>query len=331
MITIRVVYPRGENQIVLRTDLDWNRDLLPVSEGSDRMVEFVVDTNRTHFYFKPMLRRDGDLHWARGNNYLAIVGAQQVRTVHPHFFDSHEGTVCEKIDIVARESETSHPIRIFLPPGYRENTLKHYPVLYMHDGQNLFFQEEAFAGEHWRVNETIRILDSMNIIRKAIVVGVYPVDRIPEYTRPGYEAYGRYIVEDLKPVIDLAFRTMPDAANTAVMGSSLGGVVSFFLAWQWPEVFGMAACMSSTFGFRDDLMERVTNESRREVKFYLDSGWPEDNYEVTRTMRDLLISRGYESGSDLLYFAFPNALHNERYWALRSHIPFQFFFGKEPR
>ena len=111
------------------------------------------------------------------------------------------------------------------------------------------------------------------------------------------------------------------------MGSSLGGVVSFYLGWQWPDVFGNAACMSSTFTYNDDLMERVAGEAKRDVRFYLDSGWPRDNYEVTRGMRDLLVRRGYRFGEDLLYFAFPNALHNERSWAVRSHIPFQFFFG----
>jgi len=64
------------------------------------------------------------------------------------------------------------------------------------------------------------------------------------------------------------------------------------------------------------------------LRIYLDSGWPEDNYEVTRDMRALLLSRGYREGLELLYFAFPGAHHDEKAWALRSHIPFQFFFAK---
>jgi hypothetical protein len=75
---------------------------------------------------------------------------------------------------------------------------------------------------------------------------------------------------------------------------------------------------------------RIDAEPKRNIQIYLDSGWPEDNYEVTRSMRDLLLERGYEFGKDLLYFAFPEALHSETYWATRSHIPFQFFFGNMP-
>jgi predicted alpha/beta superfamily hydrolase len=114
------------------------------------------------------------------------------------------------------------------------------------------------------------------------------------------------------------------------MGSSLGGVVSFYLGWQWPEVFGKVACLSSTFTFRDDLIERVAAEPRKEIKIYLDSGWPRDNYEATRCMRDRLFWKGYRPGSDLLYLAFPEAKHDESAWAARSPIPFQFLFGNQP-
>jgi enterochelin esterase-like enzyme len=121
------------------------------------------------------------------------------------------------------------------------------------------------------------------------------------------------------------------------MGSSLGGVVSFYLAWQWPGTFGQAACLSSTFGGHlpdgslvDDLFSRVRGEEKRAVRFYLDSGWPDDNYENTQTMRDLLAQKGYEPGKELGYFAFPGAEHDEAHWSTRSHIPFQFFFGEVP-
>jgi predicted alpha/beta superfamily hydrolase len=224
----------------------------------------------------------------------------------------------------------AHKVRVYQPPGYDENTLKRYPVLYMHDGTNLFFPEESFLGETWQVDETMDTLDAMNVIDKCIVVGVYAGDRMNEYTKPGYEGYGRFLVESLKPFIDGGFRTLGGPDNTAVMGSSLGGVVSFYLGWQWPQVFGMAACLSSTFGYRDDFFQRVRSEPKRDVRFYLDSGWPEDNYEPTQGMRDLLASRGYRSGEDLLYYAFPQAEHSERFWASRLHIPFQFFFGKTP-
>jgi enterochelin esterase-like enzyme len=159
-----------------------------------------------------------------------------------------------------------------------------------------------------------------------------------EYTESGYSDYGHFVVNALKPFIDQGFRTLGDAASTVVMGSSLGGVVSFYLAWQYPQTFGGAACLSSTFGGQlpdgrpvDDLFARVRSEDRRAVRFYLDSGWPDDNYEPTLSMRDLLAQRGYEPGRDLCYYAFPGAQHDERSWATRCHLPFQFFFDKTPR
>ena len=137
-------------------------------------------------------------------------------------------------------------------------------------------------------------------------------------------------MEKLKPLIDAKYRTLSGLADTAVMGSSLGGVVSFYLGWQWPDVFGKVACLSSTFTFRDNLLERVRSEARRNIHIYLDSGWPGDNYEATRSMRDRLIRKGYRPGSELFYLAFPDAKHDENAWAVRSPIPFQFLFGELP-
>jgi pimeloyl-ACP methyl ester carboxylesterase len=124
---------------------------------------------------------------------------------------------------------------------------------------------------------------------------------------PGYEDYGRFLVERLKPLIDTKYRTFTGPMNTAVMGSSLGGVVSFYLGWQWPSVFGKMACLSSTFTYRDNLLDRVSSEPKRSIRIYLDSGWPGDNYEPTRSMRDRLIWKGYRPGSELFYLAFPEA------------------------
>ena len=103
--------------------------------------------------------------------------------------------------------------------------------------------------------------------------------------------------------------------------------MSFFLVWQWTDVFGSGACLSSTFGYRDDLFERVLLEPKRDGRFYLDSGWPGDNYEVTLSMAMALVSRGWIYGRDLLQFAFPLAEHDEKAWGLRLHLPLQLFSG----
>ncbi|PYL99023.1 MAG: esterase, partial [Verrucomicrobia bacterium] len=171
----------------------------------------------------------------------------------------------------ASPSGGEHRFRVFLPPGYHENTLKRYPVLYMHDGHNLFFKEEAFAGNTWRTDEVLNMLDKMNAIEEAIVVGIFPSDRMTDYIMPGYENHGRFLVEMLKPLIEGKYRTLNGPVNTAAMGSSLGGVVSFYLDWQWREVFGKVARLSSTFTYRDDLLQRVSKEPKRRIHIYLDS------------------------------------------------------------
>jgi len=329
-ITIRVFYPLDRGRIALRTDRDWEADREPddVSEDGTCFTFVVPAEERSWIYFKPILVDGDDVFWSQGNNYLALTSSERDREVYPHFFESLGSGIFDRLDAPSAAHPDHHFVTIHHPPGYTENTLRHYPVLYMQDGQNLFFPEEAFAGQPWRIDEVFRVLDSMNIMRRTLIVGIYPNSREDEYTKPGYEAYGHYVVDVLKPFIDSQYRTLQGPDNTAVMGSSLGGVVSFYLAWEYPGVFGKAACMSSTFTFRDDLMERVASEERRPTKIYLDSGWPGDNFEVTRGMRDLLLRRGWSAGSDLLYFAFPNAIHNEKSWAMRSHIPFQFFFGR---
>lgn len=330
---IQVFYPPTSGRIILRTELDWDRDVEASYVSDDRTIhEFVIETREHYFYFKPCLvGEDGVVTWAKGGNYLATTREHEIRRLYPIFFAKHHGSISDIVHAPGSHGRAAHAIRVYFPPGYDENTLKRYPVLYMHDGSNLFFPEEAFGGSEWRVDENVEQLDSMNLIDKVIVVGIYARDRMNQYTKPGYEDYGRFMVEDLKPMLDARLRTLADPANTAVMGSSLGGVVSFFLGWHYPEVFGKAACLSSTFGYRDDLFERVASEPRRDVRFYIDSGWPEDNYENTTAMRDQLLASGYQFGRDVLYFAFPGALHNEGSWATRSHIPFQFFFGKVPR
>jgi predicted alpha/beta superfamily hydrolase len=153
-------------------------------------------------------------------------------------------------------------------------------------------------------------------------------DRMVEYTQPGYEAYARAVVDELKPRVDRELLTLTAADETGVMGSSLGGVAAFYMAWQYPHVFGFAGCLSSTFAHADDLIERVLTEERRDVRFYLDSGWPGDNYEVTLAVAMALVARGAVLGKDVVHLSYPLAGHDEAAWASRLHIPVQFFTGK---
>ena len=182
-----VTYPLSAGQrLVLRTAADWERDVLP-AQTTPTQAFFEVEFPLQNLELKPCLRDGETLHWARGRNYM-LSKHEPERRLWPYFFGEERGQVSD-LHRVEFEGQT-RAVRVYHPPGYDENTLHRFPVLYMQDGQNLFFPEEAFRGHEWRVDETMDRLDQMNALRKAIVVGVAPADRMKDYTRPGYGAAG---------------------------------------------------------------------------------------------------------------------------------------------
>ncbi len=327
---IVIVYPVEDGRIVLRTETDWERDLEPVELSADgTRATFEVESEHELVEFKACLRQGDALHWAVGLNEFVPMGTALDFEEYPHFFAEARGHVGELLEVESVLG-SARRVRVYLPSGYHENLLNHYPVIYMQDGANLFLPSEAFGGQEWQIDETMDTLDRMNLIKRCIVVGIHAQERLDEYTDPGYAAYGRSVREEIKPWVDGRFRTLPGPDDTFVIGSSLGGVVSFFLGWEWPEVFGNVACLSSTFAYRDDLIARVRGDdlgARADLKIYLDSGWPGDNYAATLSMAAALISRGFVFGRDFLHCAFPDGRHHEQDWAGRCHLPIQFFCG----
>jgi predicted alpha/beta superfamily hydrolase len=326
---VRVCYPAETGTLVLRNDLDWKQDIDPVAVSSDgNTATFEIEAQQPFVYFKPCLIKNGGMHWAVGTNNLLIMAGEDNRVVYPYFFSDPHGRFSPLVEVESAILDRHHRLRVYLPPGYEENTLARYPFAYMQDGQNLFFPYEAFQHKDWGVKETGQILRAMQAIEDFIIVGVYSDERREEeYTKPGYEAYARSIVEELVPAEQLFLRTTGNRLDRTMWGSSLGGVVSFYTVWQYPKVFGAAVCMSSTFSHKDDLLERVLSEPKRKIGFYLDSGWPGDNYEVTVAMALALVSRGWRYGRDLLYLCFPHAAHDEKAWGMRLHLPMQLFTG----
>jgi len=330
---LRICYPPDMGTVVLRTELDWDRDVHPAHVSSDGCTAtFEVAAQQPFLHFKPCLIRNGSLHWAVGSNNLLVMAGEDVKAVYPYFFSDPRGHFSRLVEIDSAILNRNHRLRVYLPPGYAENTLARYPFAYMQDGQNLFFPEEAFQHKDWGVDETSQLLRAMQAIEDFIIVGVYSNERRnEEYTKPGYENYARSIVEELVPAEQLFLRSTNRRLDRTMWGSSLGGVVSFYTAWQYPEVFGGAICMSSTFTYKDDLMERVLDEPKRPVGFYLDSGWPGDNYEVTVSMALALVRRGWRYGEDLIHLSFPLLAHDEKSWGMRLHLPMQFFTGAVAR
>ncbi len=331
--TLRVAYPSGRGRMVLRTEKDWEKSLEPVAVSEDGHVStFEVEADQPFLYFKPCLVESGVAHWSVGANKLLLMTERDARVSYPYFFSPEVGRFSSLVELPSRILGRDHRIRGYLPPGYDENTLSRFPVVYMQDGQNLFFPEEAFLGNDWKVDRIGDVLRSMNAVEDFLILGVYSGDRMTEYTKPGYEPYARSLAEEVVPEVERrGIRVGRDRRHRSVWGSSLGGVVSFYTVWQHPDVFGSAVCMSSTFSHRDDLVDRVFAEPFRDVGFYLDSGWPGDNYEVTVGMAMALISRGWRYGHNLLHLCFPMADHSEVSWGMRLHLPLQFLYGAVAR
>src|SRR3990172_1735537 len=156
---VRVHYPLVSGRLVLRTENDWEKNLEAVDAGASRF-DFKVSSESPFFYFKPVILEEGkEPGWAAGENYLGLSSQTKPREVYPYFEADQKCSACDLRALASPFGPVEKfDYRVFYPPGYHENVLKRYPVLYMQDGQNLFFPGEAFSGRHWRIAETLGLL-----------------------------------------------------------------------------------------------------------------------------------------------------------------------------
>ena len=250
----------------------------------------------------------------------------------------------------SRHLASDRDVLVYLPPGY-ESGKRRYPVLYLHDGQNLFDGATSFIkGAEWGVDETAQALITAREMEPVIIVGIYNTgkDRIDEYTptadakyKMGGKAdlYGRLLVEELKPFIDSQYRTLKGAKHTGLGGSSLGGLVSLYLALKYPQTFGRVAITSPSVWWDDKMILREVAAVKRKLRLrvWLDMGTKEGGDEAeaarhtqnARLLRDALIRQGLKEGSDLKYFEATGAEHNERAWAQRVGPMLRFLFPRK--
>jgi predicted alpha/beta superfamily hydrolase len=219
---------------------------------------------------------------------------------------------------------------IWLPPQYDSELKRRFPVLYMHDGQNILDPATAYIGVDWQIDESALRLLKGNLIEPFIIVGIYNTpDRLEEYgeTEAG-ERFRKFIVEELKSFIDAEYRTLTEPEHTAVMGSSMGGLCAMLMAWKHPEVFGKAACLSSSFYYGNEKVFKTIENSRAKprIRVYIDSG--EDGKRDAQKMFNFLSAAGFIIGDDLDYFYNRGAMHTESAWANRLDRPLRFLFPK---
>jgi hypothetical protein len=233
-VTIRTLVPEGTGTIYLAGNLPelgpWQPDGLAMTgEGRERLLI------------------DGDVE---ASHEIAEFKKDPLE----YFADWEGSGVLGRLvywaDVESEFLGRTRHVEIWLPPGYDDDPSVRYPVLYMHDGQNLFDPRIANTGVDWGVDEAVVRLSDRGVIPPVIVVGAWSTaERGPEYSPwHGAPGYARFLLEELMPKIDAEFRTLTGPDNTAVAGSSMGGLLSFYLVTHHPDAFGACACLRGGVG-----------------------------------------------------------------------------------
>lgn len=244
-------------------------------------------------------------------------------------------------------------IVVWLPPGYEREATQRYSVIYAHDGQNLFDPRTSFAGVDWGLDEALNRLLTSGEIRKTLVVGIWntpkryweydpqkvferyltPLEQaayLQEFGRPISDRYLKFLVEELKPFIDRKYRTRPDRADTLLLGSSMGGLISLYALCEYPELFGGAGCLSTHWPAAGGKMAEYLAThlpSPASHRLYFDFGTEtiDAQYEPYQQQVDLLLqNRGYQPDVDWMTRKFCGDDHSEMAWRRRVDIPLKF-------
>lgn len=349
LTTLRVHYPlpAGKNLSVRGSlaPFTWSSGATMTRKAADlfelTIRDLTVPTGGK-LEWKPLV---DDSTWSRGQNYAVQPG--QTVDIYPHFYNGAGRYVRHYTAFASTILGNRRGVWLYLPPSFDENPGARYPVLYMHDGQNLFDPRYAFLGRTWRVAETLNAgidaLDASQHIAELVVVGPEnTADRIYEYTPTpgddprypggGGDKYLRFLVEELKPAIEgdalLRGRLLTDRDHTALAGSSLGGLITAHAGISQRATFGRLGIFSpSTWWDGRYLLGAVATAAPatpRWAAVYIDSGKPDDGYADTFELAQKYRAGGYRDGVDLLYVAEPGGMHNEDAWARRLPAALRF-------
>ncbi|MDN3493462.1 alpha/beta hydrolase [Winogradskyella bathintestinalis] len=235
-----------------------------------------------------------------------------------------------KFEIASPQLNALKTIWVYLPSDYK-NSKKSYPVLYMHDAQNLFDIATAYAGE-WEIDE---YMDSL-LVNKSIIIGIEHgnekrIDELTPYEHKKHgggqgEAYVSFIKHTLKPHVDVAYRTKSEAKNTTIMGSSLGGLISFYATIKYPKTFGNAGVFSPAFWINPEIFDLVnTTDIPESSKFYFVAGTDEGETMLPKLeeMISLLKSKGVKT-TQFEFHSIGGGQHNEEFWAQQFGEGYQY-------
>ncbi len=250
------------------------------------------------------------------------------------------GSFLPSRQVMSTNLSAARTVRIWLPAGYEQSGTNRFPVLYVHDGQNVFSSAGpgvAFGWGPWDIDRAAEKLIAEGRMRPVLIVAVdnspkrfeeYAGPRTNSASRAAFDAYGRFLIDELKPSINREFRTLTGPKDTAVLGSSMGGLCSMALAWERPDVFGGAAGLSSSFWVEkrhllDGVMARYSG-AKKPIRVYLDSGVKagrtddgrKDTTDVAARLREL----GYQDDIDLKTFV-DEKLHTEQEMAAFGYQP----------
>lgn len=257
------------------------------------------------------------------------------------------GSIHYHHDFTSRILPHPRTISVWLPPGYDLEPQRRFPVLYMHDGQNLFDPETAFAGNPWYADEVAEREARAGRVEPLLIVGVAnSVDRLREYgpRRPGQEQagdwsrdYGRYLVEEVKPFIDGVYRTRREADFTGIGGSSMGGLISLQLCKWYPDVFRRCAALSPSLWWdREYFLQDAPIDTRwlEQCRVWIDMGSREGASEAgMRAMvgRAARLARQFErqgmrEGNEFVFLEAEDGMHNEAAWGGRFDRVLRFLY-----
>jgi predicted alpha/beta superfamily hydrolase len=245
------------------------------------------------------------------------------------------------VDVPSQHLPHPHTVTVHLPVGYEHQPERRYPVLYLHDGQNVFDAHTAFAGVAWEADETAERLQRLRQMTPIIQVGVANTpDRIREYApHPGQaddlvHKHARFLMEEVKPFIDRTYRTKSEARFTGICGSSLGGLSSVYLTREYPEVFGRCAAMSPSLWWDDERYLQAALDTPKglgQATMWIDIGSAEGFSEAGRKANvrraSKLANRLASFHPDRVRFVeVPDGLHNESAWAARYPDMLRFLY-----